>query len=64
MGVFHPDLVGIQARVLQRLGSRHVMVVHGSDGLDEITMSRRNPCRRTEGRRGQRIHRRTRANSA
>jgi anthranilate phosphoribosyltransferase len=39
LGVFHPDLVGIQARVLQRLGSRHVMVVHGSDGLDEITIS-------------------------
>ncbi|HET9699611.1 MAG TPA: anthranilate phosphoribosyltransferase [Burkholderiales bacterium] len=39
LGVFHPDLVGIQARVLQRLGSRHVMVVHGSDGLDEITLS-------------------------
>jgi len=39
MGVFHPDLVGIQARVLQRLGSRHVMVVHGTDGLDEITLS-------------------------
>ncbi|MGD2140642.1 MAG: anthranilate phosphoribosyltransferase [Burkholderiales bacterium] len=37
MGVFHPDLVGIQARVLQRLGSRHVMVVHGEDGLDEIS---------------------------
>ena len=39
MGVFHPDLVGIQARVLQRLGSSHVMVVHGNDGLDEITLS-------------------------
>jgi anthranilate phosphoribosyltransferase len=39
MGVFHPDLVGIQARVLQRLGSRHVLVVHGGDGLDEITIS-------------------------
>ena len=37
MGVFHPDLVGIQARVLQRLGSRHVMVVHGAEGLDEIS---------------------------
>ena len=37
MGVFHPDLVGIQARVLQRLGSRHVMIVHGADGLDEIS---------------------------
>ena len=39
MGVFHPDLVGIMARVLQRLGSEHVLVVHGSDGLDEITLS-------------------------
>lgn len=39
MGVFHPDLVGIQARVLQRLGSRHVMVVHGKEGLDEISIS-------------------------
>jgi anthranilate phosphoribosyltransferase len=39
MGVFHPDLVGIQARVLQRLGSRHVLVVNGNDGLDEITIS-------------------------
>ncbi len=39
MGVFHPDLVGIQARVLQQLGSRHVMVVNGCDGLDEITLS-------------------------
>ena len=39
MGVFHPDLVGIQARVLQRLGSRHVIVVHGLDGLDEISIS-------------------------
>lgn len=39
LGVFHPDLVGIQVRVLQRLGSRHVLVVNGSDGLDEITLS-------------------------
>ncbi|BCK86419.1 anthranilate phosphoribosyltransferase [Sideroxyarcus emersonii] len=39
LGVFHPDLVGIQARVLQRLGSRHVLVVNGADGLDEITIS-------------------------
>jgi len=38
MGVFHPDLVGIQARVLKQLGSRHVMVVHGKDGLDEISL--------------------------
>jgi anthranilate phosphoribosyltransferase len=39
MGVFHQDLVGIQARVLQRLGSRHVLVVHGGDGMDEISIS-------------------------
>jgi len=39
MGVFHPDLVGILARVLQRLGSKHVLIVHGSDGLDEATVS-------------------------
>ncbi|MHB1247520.1 MAG: anthranilate phosphoribosyltransferase [Sulfuriferula sp.] len=39
LGVFHLDLVGILVRVLQRLGSRHVMVVHGTDGMDEITLS-------------------------
>ncbi|BEV71240.1 MULTISPECIES: anthranilate phosphoribosyltransferase [unclassified Paludibacterium] len=39
MGVFHHDLVGIQARVLKELGSRHVLIVHGMDGLDEITLS-------------------------
>jgi len=39
LGVFHPDLVGIQVRVLQRLGSGHVMVVYGLEGLDEISIS-------------------------
>jgi anthranilate phosphoribosyltransferase len=39
MGVFHPDLVGIQVRVLQRLGSEHVMVVYGMNGMDEISLS-------------------------
>jgi anthranilate phosphoribosyltransferase len=39
LGVFHPDLVGIQTRVLQRLGAKHVMVVYGRDGLDEISIS-------------------------
>ena len=39
MGVFHRDLVGIQAHVLQRLGSHHVMIVHGLESLDEISVS-------------------------
>lgn len=38
MGVFHPDLVGIQVRVLQRLGSNHVLIVHGKDGMDEASL--------------------------
>ena len=38
MGVFHADLVGIQVRVLERLGSRHVLVVHGKDGMDEASL--------------------------
>lgn len=38
MGVFHPDLVGIQVRVLQRLGSSHVLVVYGKDGMDEASL--------------------------
>jgi anthranilate phosphoribosyltransferase len=39
MGVFHPDLVGIQARVLERLGSRRALIVHGEEGLDEISLA-------------------------
>ncbi|CAG1009712.1 anthranilate phosphoribosyltransferase [Burkholderiales bacterium] len=38
IGVFHPDLVGIHVRVLQRLGGRHVMVVYGRDGMDEVSL--------------------------
>ena len=38
MGVFHPDLVGIQVRVLERLGAKRALVVWGKDGLDEITL--------------------------
>ena len=38
MGVFHPDLVGIQARALQRLGAQHAVVVYGRDGMDEVTL--------------------------
>ena len=39
MGVFHRDLTGLLARVLQRLGSEHVLVVHGADGMDEISFA-------------------------
>ncbi|WP_299066201.1 anthranilate phosphoribosyltransferase [Accumulibacter sp.] len=39
LGVFHPDLVGIQVRVLQRLGSTHALTVFGREGLDEISIS-------------------------
>jgi anthranilate phosphoribosyltransferase len=38
MGVFHPDLVGIQTRALQRLGASHALVVYGRDGLDEVSL--------------------------
>jgi anthranilate phosphoribosyltransferase len=38
LGVFHPDLVGILVRVLQRLGSKHVLVVYGKDGMDEVSL--------------------------
>ena len=39
LGVFNEDLVETLAHVLQRLGSEHVLIVHGSDGLDEITIT-------------------------
>ena len=38
MGVFHPDLVGIQVRVLQQLGANHVLIIHGLDGMDEASL--------------------------
>lgn len=38
MGVFHPDLVGIQVRVMQRLGAQHVLAVYGKDGMDEVSL--------------------------
>ncbi len=39
IGVFHPELVELMANVLKQLGSRHVMVVHAEDGMDEISIS-------------------------
>ena len=38
MGVFHPDLVGIQVRAMQRLGAEHALVVYGRDGMDEVSL--------------------------
>ncbi len=38
MGVFHPDLVGIQVRVLQALGAQRALVVWGRDGMDELSL--------------------------
>ena len=36
--MFHPDLVGIQVRALQRLGAEHALVVYGKDGMDEVSL--------------------------
>ncbi len=38
LGVFHEDLVGILVRVMQQLGAKHVLVVYGRDGMDEISL--------------------------
>ena len=38
MGVFHPDLVGIQVRALQKLGAQRALVVWGRDGMDELSL--------------------------
>ena len=61
MGVFHPDLVGIQARVLKMLGSRHVITVHGHDGLDEITITGPTHVAELQARLHHRVHDRAQA---
>ena len=38
MGVFHSDLVGIQARVLKQLGAKHAVVVWARDNMDEVSL--------------------------
>ena len=55
MGVFHPDLVGIQVRVLQELGAQRALVVWGRDGMDEISLGAATLRRRTARRRRARI---------
>jgi anthranilate phosphoribosyltransferase len=42
IGVFHPDLTGMLAEVLGRLGTRRAMVVHGGGGLDELALEGEN----------------------
>ncbi|RBI65371.1 anthranilate phosphoribosyltransferase [Vreelandella sulfidaeris] len=39
LGVYAPELVPLMAEVLKTLGSRHVMVVHSEEGLDEISLA-------------------------
>jgi anthranilate phosphoribosyltransferase len=39
LGVYNEDLTEIMAQVLCELGTERAFVVHGSDGLDEITIS-------------------------
>jgi len=39
IGVYDPKLTGVLANVLKDMGSKHVMVVHGKDGMDEITLT-------------------------
>ncbi len=39
MGVFDKNLTGKLAKVLHKLGSEHVLVVHGADGMDEISFT-------------------------
>jgi anthranilate phosphoribosyltransferase len=39
MGVFDQSLTTKLAKVLQQLGSEHVLVVHGADGMDEISFT-------------------------
>jgi anthranilate phosphoribosyltransferase len=39
LGVAHPELAPLMAAALDRLGTRHALVVSGLDGLDEISIS-------------------------
>ena len=64
MGVFHPDLVGIQVRVLQRLGAEHAMVVYGLNGMDEVSLSGETHGGRAQERRDPRVRGPSRATSA
>lgn len=49
MGVFAPDRIGLVAETMLRLGIRHAFVVHGSDGLDELTVTGASHAAEVEG---------------
>jgi anthranilate phosphoribosyltransferase len=51
LGVFAPTLTEMFADALRQLGTRRALIVHGSDGLDEITID--GPTRVSELRDGQ-----------
>ncbi len=51
LGVFHRDLLGIYAHVGKKMGIKRMLVVHGCDGMDEITVS--GPTFATELREGE-----------
>jgi hypothetical protein len=55
LGVYAPELVPLMAEVLRRLGSRHVLVVHAEDGLDEISLATADPGGRAQGGRDPRV---------
>ena len=49
IGVFAPELTETFAEVLKKLGSRRVLVVHGHDGMDEITLTTTTRCSELQG---------------
>ena len=50
LGVYAPELTDLMAQVLVKLGSRHCFIVHGMDGLDEVTVTGKS--RISEGKSG------------
>jgi anthranilate phosphoribosyltransferase len=51
LGVYHESLTDTLAKVLMNLGTRHCYVVHGLDGLDEITLTTRTRITEAKGSR-------------
>jgi len=46
LGVYHSDLTELMAEVLRALGAEHAFVVHGADGLDELSVTGQNKVSR------------------